>query len=328
MTRLRILLIQFGGTALLFSAAVALGTSLTMLLASCMGYLSYSDRPGPGWWAHVHWPSLAEIGNYLGFTPWFAYFCIFFGLGLFLLSIVLGFANCPKWLNRVIGAFISTCCAGLAIAGAGWYLALAPVGPDVAMGVALLYGIILFPRFVVSQKRRPPVWLRVLAVSASVALFGYWIVSPFLPRKALPSLVIQLDRLTPSDDNYRIGDSRFLGEDVQREVAKLGLKGQMHGGIGSSVGSSEEPKVDALLVALEPIVHEAKLALPAHGYVVYVLRAGQWTPYPSFQDKDSRKLLVEPGIDKQFEGGRIKIGDQQDFSNFTWYPTVPLDAAR
>jgi len=328
MTRLKALGIQFLGTAVLFSVAVALGTSLAMLLASCMGYLSYSDRPGPGWWAHVHWPSLVEIGTYLGFAPWFAYFCLFFGLGLFILSLVLGFAACPKWLNRVIGALISTCCAGLAIAGAGWYLALAPIGPDVAMVIGLIYGILLFPRFVVSQKWRVPVWLRAVAIGASVALFGYWIVSPFLPKKTLPSLAIQLDRLTPSDDTYRIGDPRFLGQDVQRKVATLGLKGQMHGGIGSFMGSSDNPQVDVLLVALEPISREYKLELPADGYVVYVLKGGQWTPYPSFQDKDSRKLLIEPGIDKKFEGGRIKIGDQQDFSNFTWYPTVPLSAAR
>src|SRR5487761_2164904 len=95
--------VQFCGTALLFSATVALGTSITLLVASSVGYLPYSDRPGPGWWGRVHWPSLAEAGTYLGFAPVFGYFCLIFGVVLFLLSLVLGFASSPKWLNRIIG---------------------------------------------------------------------------------------------------------------------------------------------------------------------------------------------------------------------------------
>ena len=67
--------LQFCGTAILFSAFVSLTTSGVLLLACVLGYLPYSDRPGPGWWGRVHWPSPAEIGTYLGFAPWFAYFC-------------------------------------------------------------------------------------------------------------------------------------------------------------------------------------------------------------------------------------------------------------
>ena len=151
--------VQFCGTALLFSTTVALGTSLTLLVASSVGYLPYSDRPGPGWWGRVHWPSLAEVGTYLGFAPLFGYFCLFFGAGLFLLGLVLGFASSPKWLNRILGGIISALAAGLAVAAAGWYLALAQIGPDVAIVLGLIYGIFLFPRFVFLREPRLPVWL-------------------------------------------------------------------------------------------------------------------------------------------------------------------------
>ena len=44
------LAIQFSGTALFFSAFVSLTTSGVLLFASVLGYLPYSDRPGPGRW--------------------------------------------------------------------------------------------------------------------------------------------------------------------------------------------------------------------------------------------------------------------------------------
>jgi len=127
---LKSLVRRFVGTALLFSGIVGVGTSLVLLLSSCFGYLPYSDRPGPGWWGRVHWPSWTEFVTYIGFAPWFAYSCLFFGLGLFGLCLVLGLASTPRWLNRLVGGVIAAAAAGLAVTAAGWYLALAAIGPD------------------------------------------------------------------------------------------------------------------------------------------------------------------------------------------------------
>src|SRR5580698_10243966 len=124
---------QFLGTVVLFSALVGVVTSAALLLASAAGYLPYSDRPGPGWWGKVHWPKASEVGFFFGFAPWLAYFCAFFGCGFFVLGIVLGFASAPKWLIRTLGGLIGALPAGLAVAGAGWYVALASMGPDVGM---------------------------------------------------------------------------------------------------------------------------------------------------------------------------------------------------
>jgi hypothetical protein len=149
---------RFAGTALLFSGIVGIGTSLVLLLSSCFGYLPYSDRPGPGWRGRVHWPSWTEFVTYIGFAPWFAYFCLFFGLGLFGLCLVLGVASTPRWLNRLVGGVIAAAAAGLAVMAAGWYLALAAIGPDAAIVLGLLYGVFLFPRFIESRSRPMPVW--------------------------------------------------------------------------------------------------------------------------------------------------------------------------
>jgi hypothetical protein len=316
------LLYQFLGTAVLFSATVALRTSFILLVASAIGYLPYSDRPGPGWWGRVHLPSLGEIGNYLGFAPWFAYFCLFFGVGLFLLSLVFGFASTPKWLNRLVGGVIAALAAGLAVDGAGSYFALAAIGPDTAIVLGLFYGAFLFPRFVVSRERRLSLWLRVAAVAVASCLFIFWIASPFLPRKPVPQITLELNRITPGEKTYSVSDTRFLGADISKEVEGLGLMGEGHGGISQSGGGNSTLQTNVLLIALEPIDREYKLSLPKTGYVVYVLKDHHWIAHPEFNETDGRKLLILPGSDSTYDGGQIKLGNAKSFSSFTWYPAI------
>ncbi len=313
---------RFAGTALLFSGIVGVGTSLVLLLSSSFGYLPYSDRPGPGWWGRVHWPSWAEFATYIGFSPWFAYFCLYFGLGLFALSLVLGVASAPRWLNRLLGGAIAAAAAGLAVMAAGWYLALAEIGPDSAIILGLLYGVFLFPRFI--QPRTQPVrmWIRISLVSCSAAIFLYWIASPFLPKKPIPGVSYDLIRVT--DGQKPIVVSANEGRGISDEIAALKLRGDVHGGIGSLSSSGQGvPHIDVELIALEPITKEAQLAIPETGYALYVLRNGLWTAYPSILKKDRRTLTIEPGADPLYDGGRLRLGKEKDFHSFTWYPVIP-----
>ncbi|MGA7155201.1 MAG: hypothetical protein WBY53_00035 [Acidobacteriaceae bacterium] len=314
---------RFAGTALLFSGIVGFGTSVVLLVSSCFGYLPYSDRPGPGWWGRVHWPSWAEAGNYLGFAPWFAYFCLFFGLGLFGLCLVLGVASTPRWLNRIVGGVIAAAAAGLAVMSAGWYLALAAIGPDAAVVLGLTYGVFLFPRFV--ESRVPPItkWIRISAASCATVLFVYWIASPFLPHEPLAPINYDLVRVTPGEK--AVTSTSLVGSQVAGDLAALNLRGDIHGGIGGAGGGSGQnaPAIDMELIALEPITKETKLAIPKTGYVLYVLKHGVWTAYPSITRKDKRSLIVEPGTDARYDGGRVKVsGEAGDFQAFTWYPVI------
>jgi hypothetical protein len=54
------------------------------------------------------------------------------------------------------------------------------------------------------------------------------------------------------------------------------------------------------------------------------LKDHQWTVYPAIKATDKRQILIEPGVDRVFEGGRLRISDEKDFSSFTWYPTISL----
>ena len=55
----------------LYCLIVAGGTALLLFVASAVGYLPYSDRPGPGWHG-AHIPGLREIGFYFSFAIFFA----------------------------------------------------------------------------------------------------------------------------------------------------------------------------------------------------------------------------------------------------------------
>jgi len=313
---------RFAGTVLLFSGLVGVGTSVVLLLCSCLGYLAYSDRPGPGWWGRLHWPTLAECGNYLGFAPWFAYFCLFFGLGLFGLSLVLGASTTPRWFNRLLGGAISAATAGLAVMGAGWYFALAAIGPDAAVILGLLYGVFLFPLFIEPSPRPLATWARISAVLCTTVLFAYWIISPFLPHRPVAEINYDLMRVTQGAEV--VTSTPFLGSEVSKELAALNMRGNAHGGIGGSVGSGQSAEViDLQLIAFEPIAKEARLAIPKTGHVVYVLHNGVWTAHPAIAERDKRTLTVEPGLDPRFDGGRVKLGKDGAFQAFTWYPVIP-----
>ncbi len=309
---------RFAGTALLFSGIVGIGTSLVLLFANSLGYLPYSDRPGPGWWGRVHWPSWVEFANYIGFSPFFAYFCLYYGLGLFALSLVLGVASTPRWFNRLLGGPIAAAAAGLAVVGAGWYFALAEIGPDAAIILGLLYGVFLFPRFIQPRPQPLAMWIRMGTVFCTASLFLFWIVSPFLPQKPLQSISYDLVRVTPGQD---VVVAPYHGAGISNELAALALRGQTHGGIGT--GGTNAPHVDLELIALEPITKEARLAIPETGYVLYVLKDGVWTSHPSILKKDRRTLTIRPGTDPQYDGGRVQLGKETDFTAFTWYPTIP-----
>jgi hypothetical protein len=321
MKKLRPFLIQFLGTAVLFSALVSAGTCLVLLAASSFGYLPYSDRPGPGWYSHAHLPTWEEVKIYCGFVSFFAYFVFFQGCVIYVLSLILNLSTPPRWLVRTIGGLVSFLAAGLAVLGAGWYIALAPIGSYAAATMGLLYGIFLFPKYLHPRTKELAVlWRYSLTAVASLVVVG-WILFPLFPRKPIPGINYQLDRLVSTEEPMAIAVPSWLGTEIPIEASKLGLRGTLHGGIGGA--SSDSSSINVLLIALEPIRQEYSLELPAQGYVVYTLQNGSWTPHPALIKKDKRRLRILPGLDPKFEGGRTQIGDSSDPTPFTWYPTIP-----
>jgi hypothetical protein len=325
---LRRLAKQFTGTVVLFSFFVGTITFLWMLVASCVGYLPYSDRPGVGWKLTAHWPSFAEIGSYLGFIPFFVMLLWFFGAAFFVLAIVLGLVSAPRWSVRVIGGVVGVATALMGVAGAGWYIALSGTGPVVGAVACLVYGVFLFPLFVARRERLFPFWVRLAVLILAPALILFWVASPLLPRAPVPAVNYDVLRITPGDKLVADQMNSYDSPTVRDIVRSLQIRGQIHSGIGGgSAGDNNVPVIQVHVYLLEPIREESKLPLPQGGVVVYFLQSGHWTATPANFVQGKQFLTIRPlqsheGREGLYEGGEVKVGNGK-FQPFHSYPGIP-----
>ena len=160
-------------------------------------------------------------------------------------------------------------------------------------------------------------------VTAASGLFLTWILWPFLPREPVPTLNLELVRLSAGEKPYSLTNDRIWGDDLAAEVKRLSLHGEAHGGIGSFSGGTGNTRIGVLLIALEPIDQEYRLALPKEGYVVYVLQNHHWTPHPDLQGGTRGAVVLKPDGNSAFDGGLLRVRDEKNFSPFTWYPPIP-----
>jgi hypothetical protein len=166
----------------LYCLTVVACALLVLLGCSALGYLPYSDRPGPGWGnVPMHLPGLNEIGYFgdwavAGLLP----VCGFWGSVFFFFGAWSGWFGTPKWLIRAMGGVFCGFLAVLATAGAGWYIAIAVVVPNITGVAGVLFGALILPRFagpigcsMVPWKRAILVSFAALAVAASIS-YPFW----------------------------------------------------------------------------------------------------------------------------------------------------------
>lgn len=319
---------QFVGTVVLFSAFVSATTVLWMLLANCVGYLPYSDRPGVGWRLAAHWPSIAEVGSYLGFIPLFCLQLLAFGGCFFVLVLILGIISSPRWACRLIGGVLGVAMSWIGVAAAGWYIALSPVGPESAAIAGLIYGVAFFPRLVVPREKRPPLLIRVISAIVLPALVLLWVIWPLLPKTPIPRLSYSVVRITPGPrsvvEQLQPGDRQVIGAFLE----PLHLTGEMHGGIGGTAsGDDKVPSIQANFYLMEPIKVEVDLPMPKTGAVVYVLQSGHWSSEPSNFVHGKQILHIRPlqshmGREGMNEGAEVRLSDEK-FYPFHFYPVIP-----
>jgi len=294
--------------------------NLLLLIVNCSGYLPYSDRPGPGWQA-PHLPGKEEVGFFFGFAVYLGIPTLLYAAGQTLLAFAYSFCSIPRWLVRLLGAITGFIAAGLLMAGAGWMIAISPLGIDLAAGCGLLWGVFVMPGFVVSREEHLPMAVRISIPLLLDLAAVFYLLSPLLPRKPIAPITFEINRVTGGSDLVRADETPYLKPETQAEINGLALHGETHGGIQSTQGTNAED-VDVVVMTLQPIDHEYKLGIPEHGHVVYVLTEGKLTPHPALQSRDKRHIWIEPGEDSTYDGGRIKVGSEGKFSAFTWYPTI------
>jgi hypothetical protein len=294
--------------------------NLLMLLINCIGYLPYSDRPGPGWQA-PHFPGKEELGFYFGFALYLGIPSLLYAAGQTLLAFVYELCSLPKWVMRVLGALIGYIASGLLMAGAGWMIAIAPVGVYIASACGLLWGLLVMPAFVRPREKHLPIAARIalpLFLDAAAVLYFIY---PLIPKTPVAPITFELNRVTNGADLVLADKTEYLKPETQAEIDGLNLHGEVHGGIQSTQGTNGSD-VDVVVLAFQPIDHEYKLDVPAQGHVVYILANGKLTPHPALQKIEKVHIWIEPGSDTTYEGGKIKVGSEGKPSAFTWYPII------
>jgi hypothetical protein len=306
-----------------YTLFIAGGTFLLLVVVSAIGYLPYSDRPGPGWYA-AHIPNLQELGYYASWVTFYvAPFALLWGILLFVLVRALGWLAMPRWLVRTVAAVSAFFLSLLGLAAAGWYIAIAGVAVYGGAAIGSLFGGWVLPHFVGTVGPIRKNWLR-WAGAAAVVLGSFGLVIyPMLPDRDAQSLDVVIERLVPGPEEIGPSSGLTLTKDELTMLNSLGLKGELHGGTQSySFSGSNEKHARALIVIRGPLTSRVTLRQPKATNVIYVQGGSTFQMYPNNAPTLRKRITLTEGID-EFEGLSLEIdpiiGKAQ---TFTWYPPI------
>ena len=144
------LLLDYLREALVFLAASTGVAALATIVLPFVGYATFGDRPGPGWYgppSRPTWGALRELAEYALALPMFGavavalYFVVPFAVVRSLQHFRL-----PALAIRIVSALLCALLAAVGIAGAGWYIALGAVAGGAGVVGGLVYGAWRLPR--------------------------------------------------------------------------------------------------------------------------------------------------------------------------------------
>lgn len=272
-----------------YMALISLGLVLTLTLSSAVGYLPYSDRPGPGWTEPSF--SLGQLGFYLSWSLLLLLPMAIYGTMLFAWLRVLSVLGTPRILLKVVAALGAGLLANVLAAGVGWYIAIAAFPVYVAAALGAGWGALLLPRYL--GPRPPPRsgWMR-WAGSSLVMLGGigaaYW---TFLAPPGGQTLSLSVIRVTLSEgerSDLEPQEAALLDSVLPKAHWQLVLGGSSSSGAG-------ENRARMLIVITGPVRNEVRLREPKGVSVVYIQRGDTWEMFPSNAPTIRRVIKLGPG---------------------------------
>jgi len=115
-------------TTVLYIIFVEYSVSLFMFISEILGYLPYSDRPGPGWHLDPHFPTWGEFQNlFTGVYGWILFGSTYFALPGILLGVItqgLKLLPIPRWIVIPSLAVFYGYFSLITMAGVGWFIAM------------------------------------------------------------------------------------------------------------------------------------------------------------------------------------------------------------
>ena len=155
MRRLLFLILDYLRNAVLFLLASTGIAALAVVLLPLIGYSSFGDRPGTGWYGipqHITWEAIVGTGEYalalpvFGAIPVLIYFVIPYG-AVRLLQIT----RLHRWISQIVGGLLCGALALMVISMAGWYIALGALPTYTGVLGGLLYGGFVLARPMLSR---------------------------------------------------------------------------------------------------------------------------------------------------------------------------------
>ena len=276
--------------AVLYAAVLAGGIFLLLVATSVIGYLPYSDRPGPGWFV-AHLPTMRESGFFASWSLFFVGpFALLWGPGLWLFIRLVGWLDAPRLLLRVLGGLLAGFLSLFGIAAAGWYIAISAVAVYGGGVLGLLFGALVLPKF--ASPPDEPVrrgWWRVVAIAGITLLFGAVIVYPLLPDRNAQSLEVLVVSLTPGPEQLTT-DNTGLSEGELKTLNSLNLRGTLQGEIQSYSGGGDK-HARALIVVRGPMTSKV-VRQPKATNVIYVQDGTTWRMYPNDAPTLRKKITL------------------------------------
>ncbi len=253
-----------------------------MILAGIVGYLPYSDRPGPGWYG-PHLPSWSEVSFYLGFAVYFAYYFVFWAPLLFVFARLLNWSGAPRWLFRTLAGLASGVLCLVLAAAAGWYVAISAFAVDVAGILGIFYGVVSMVWCTPEARPDRSAALRWIVAPVLFVVFLGALAYQLLPAKDAQSMDINVLTVEPGSQSIR-DDARHLGlTDTQITfLESSGLHGKLRQSsqFSQSIGNTSK-HAKAIVVFTTPGRDVVHFQSPKATTVLYLQTERQWVKFPN-----------------------------------------------
>ena len=134
--------------SLLCIGVIIFGTALFMFLCELIGFLPYSDRPGPGFYSWFPLRTFSDIGKEAWFQLGFALFAApsfaIYAIPLLTIFMALRLTNINRWFLGVPAALLFGFLGFYSMAALGWYIAISGVGVIATGVLGIVFGALCF----------------------------------------------------------------------------------------------------------------------------------------------------------------------------------------
>jgi hypothetical protein len=276
--------------------------NLLLVLVNSVGYLPYSDRPGPGWQT-PHLPSGEELRFFVSFASLLLKGTAFYGLIFATAGFILGFCSLPRWALRFLAAPTAFLASGLMTAAGGWMIAISSMGVYTAAGCGALWGLFVFPRLVARTSYALPIAARIAVPVAMLAGGTYWLVKPLLPDPELTNAKIEIIRRSDAGADLSQVDLSYVGPSIAREAKGSGKYVSVN---RMEFTTDRRSQVRVLLIIDDDHPTAHTFLLPRSGDAIYRQSRGKWNEERAEARNSKLSLELSPqgsgGINLELKG--------------------------